>query len=1437
MYDFSVLVNAYLIAFHIIKRYNLHRKKNVMIKVSPILFLCIMALFYASMAVPTERSEKINTDLHTKDKLVACTRSYEKLLWDNRIWPEVNKAKKLSFEEIITDEMIVERVEDTARKVNALSNYWNSPVTCNQLQAEMKRIARNTKQPAFLKKIVQSVHNEPRIIANCIVMPILTERLIRNWYAYDERVHGTLKARINAELLRYHSSSEMKFMSGHYSEMKVIKSSTVQDRKNYKNTEDPGQVVLNEIEWDEYAKSLPQQKNPINGTWLLQEDVDNFFIQVLLSQDSDTMQVATVSWMKAPFEQWWDKIKMNFPARVDTTCSSFTLPEIQDHVCEADTWEPTGGLPDARYSHVVVWTGTEMIVWGGMIQTFYLQSGGKYYPATDSWTPMTIINAPKERVQARAVWTGTEMIIWGGRYSTNGLLNDGARYNPINNTWSTISSGNAPVARSRHSAVWSGTEMIIWGGTGISNNYENSGGRYDPGNNSWLTTSLNNPPETRAGHSAIWSGTEMIIWGGCNQTQCFETGSRYIPGSDTWIPISAIGPPEARQAHSAVWTGSLMIVWGGIANQELKTGSVYDPAAETWTSIILDGAPRERTNHTAVWTGTEMIIWGGSKYEPASSGNVYFNNGAKYNPATNFWQEITVSNAPSGRSLHTAVWNESEMIVWGGFAQGNSLDIAFHSGGRYNPETDSWIPTSNELVPAERIHHTAVWTGTEMIVWGGWNNYGTKYLNTGGLYYPVYNTWISISTANAPAGREYPTAVWTGNEMIVWGGRNASGELNTGGKYNPTTNTWILTTIANAPTQRKYHTAVWTGNEMIIWGGDSNTGARYYPLYDWWFETTLTDAPESRSGHSAIWTGNEMIIWGGYGLGALMSGGKYDPSNDSWTPTSYSGAPSGRGDHTAVWTGTKMIIWGGHFSGVYNSGALYEPGSDTWTPTSLTGAPTARFYHTAIWNEDAMVVWGGLGATAAGLQTGGKFNPESNSWTAISLAGAPLPRYQHTAVSTGEEMIVWGGHSGGENYMTDSGGAYCTFLCSQPTEITNNSAYDNDECLDTGVLISWNTDPGNWEDKSLGLRTYAILRDGIQLVSNIPYGTTTYLDTTGTNGIYYTYSVLYVNGCGSSSATSPGTIAVDHVCTLTVHKPGINDSGTASPNGIIETDEPVTLVGILSNTGTLQAALVVGELSTSEPITLNNSMAYYPDIMPGFTRQCDSCYIITAPGLNRPSPHWDFSVTETVYCLECTPASGDFIYHVGSSFIDVPWTHFFYSYIEKIFHASIVSGCDAQHYCPSAPLQRQHMSKYLCAAMNAVSPNSCYLGACTGIFSDVPPGNPFCPYVEAIYLEGIASGCSIVPPLFCPTNLTTRQAMAKFVCNAMNNVNPGDCLLTGCSGVFADVPPSNPFCAYIESLYKAGVVSGCSASMYCPANPVPRDQMAKFTVNAFSLDW
>jgi len=342
-------------------------------------------------------------------------------------------------------------------------------------------------------------------------------------------------------------------------------------------------------------------------------------------------------------------------------------------------WSPTAveGAPLARANHVSVWTGSHLIVAGGYAWdpewgTFgYTSTGGRYDPLLDSWQPIAA-GAPAVR-DAAAVWTGTEMIVWGGRTFGDTGFGSGTRYLPAADAWETLTASGAPAGRYGHTTVWTGTEMIVWGGQSRGQSLE-SGGRYDPVHGTWRTVSTAGAPAARYGHTAVWTGTEMIIWGGVDGGGVLRRdGGRYDPATDTWRPLSPLGAPLERYGHTAVWTGSEMIVWGSQFGST-ASGGRYHPATDTWRPTSVDCAPAGREQHTAVWTGSEMIVWGGMNF------NARLGDGAAYTPESDSWAPIATLNGPAPRAVHTAIWSGSEMLVWGGY-DGSYLA----SGGRFVP--------------------------------------------------------------------------------------------------------------------------------------------------------------------------------------------------------------------------------------------------------------------------------------------------------------------------------------------------------------------------------------------------------------------------------------------------------------------------------------------------------------------------------------------------------------------------------------------------------------------------------------------------------------------------------------------------------------------------------------------------------------------------------
>ena len=87
---------------------------------------------------------------------------------------------------------------------------------------------------------------------------------------------------------------------------------------------------------------------------------------------------------------------------------------------------------------------------------------------------------------------------------------------------------------------------------------------------------------------------------------------------------------------------------------------------------------------------------------------------------------------PSPRYLHTAVWTGSRMVVWGG-QKPNVSTVKYRDGASYDPALDRWFTTSVSGAPSVRDKHIAVWDGGRMIVWGGMGA-GSRTLNSGATY-------------------------------------------------------------------------------------------------------------------------------------------------------------------------------------------------------------------------------------------------------------------------------------------------------------------------------------------------------------------------------------------------------------------------------------------------------------------------------------------------------------------------------------------------------------------------------------------------------------------------------------------------------------------------------------------------------------------------------
>src|SRR5262245_28149741 len=609
---------------------------------------------------------------------------------------------------VIAEDSIRAKVERQLRRAVALEERVGSPLTTAQLQAEMDRMARDTKAPAVLEELFTALGNDPLLIAECLARPIVVDRLSRQREARDSRPLED-------------------------SDVQIVRMSKVLGNRG------DGQAALS------YHVPAILGDACVNDTW-----------SPTSQGGPDTRDRYTTVWTGAELIIWGgsvSNVNTSFPIPLDTGGR---------YNPATDTWTPTirVGAPQPREWHAAVWTGREMVVWGGSVtagdgQKTYFNSGGRYDPIHDAWLPTSVAgDVPAARERATAVWTGSAMIVWGGLNSAP--LKTGGLYDPSTDSWRPTSTGvNVPAERQGHSAVWTGQQMIVWGGRNTTG-FLNSGGRYDPETDAWTATSTGaNVPAARRGHAATWIGTAMFVWGGTNGPN-LNTGGRYDPVSDSWTPTSTgANVPPTMSIPNALWTGTRVIVWGAVYPS--GAGSLYDPASDQWT--LMSSSANLEGGASATWTGSEMLVWAG--FRPDHRIGV-----ARYHPLTNDWIVPSTGIFPEAAEGQLAFWTGSEMLVWSNFSV---------TGGnaRYDPATDAWTRLSPVGEPEPRSSCAGVWTGREMIIWGGSGAgpMGGVYMNTGGRYDPATDTWRPTSVgANVPAPRIGHSAVWTGRETVVGGG-------------------------------------------------------------------------------------------------------------------------------------------------------------------------------------------------------------------------------------------------------------------------------------------------------------------------------------------------------------------------------------------------------------------------------------------------------------------------------------------------------------------------------------------------------------------------------------------------------------------------------------------------------------------------------------------
>jgi hypothetical protein len=325
-------------------------------------------------------------------------------------------------------------------------------------------------------------------------------------------------------------------------------------------------------------------------------------------------------------------------------------------------------------------------------------------------------------------------------------------------TWQRLPA--APIPGGSYAGVWTGTELLLHaplssfqGERYVSRSV---GAAYNPTTRTWR----NLPPapgpvqNMEGGYHAVWTGRELLGWG-------MGLDAAYNPATNRWRRIAAGGSAWAVM----VWTGRQVLTWGGgCCGDDVAGGAAYTPSTDTWSRLPA-GPLAGRQHTTGAWTGGELVVVGGSTADAK-----VFADAAAYNPATRSWRRLP--NLPEPRTGATVTWNGRELLVVGGHGQSSDRAQPYADGVAYSPASNRWrrLPAMD----TGRIGHTAVCTGSQLLVWGGQNRSGDAWTAPArGLAYDrAADRWSPLPKSPL-RGRIGHVAVWTGSQMLVWGGMPA----------------------------------------------------------------------------------------------------------------------------------------------------------------------------------------------------------------------------------------------------------------------------------------------------------------------------------------------------------------------------------------------------------------------------------------------------------------------------------------------------------------------------------------------------------------------------------------------------------------------------------------------------------------------------------------
>ena len=188
----------------------------------------------------------------------------------------------------------------------------------------------------------------------------------------------------------------------------------------------------------------------------------------------------------------------------------------------------------------------------------------------------------------------------------------------------------------------------------------------------------------------------------------------------------------------------------------------------------------------------------------------------------------------------------------------------------------------------------------------------------------------------------------------------------------------------------------------------------------------------------------------------------------------------------------------------------------------------------------------------------------------------------------------------------------------------------------------------------------------------------------------------------------------------------------------------------------------------------------------------------------------------------------------GTTFTDVPASHWAYSYIEALYNAGYVAGCQTtptRMYCPGNILSRAESAVFVERGQHGAIPNPPYPSPATPSFSDVASSFWGFGWIESLWTDGFTSGCGTNPLIYCPNSQHTRAEGSVFFLRVKNGAAYQPPAATG---IFTDVSLTAWYAGWVEAAYNQGILPSCGTAplRFCPTSPLDRAWAAYMMVQA-----